>query len=1066
MTVCQHCGAQNAPGSATCGSCGRVLSGTVGPAIVRSRRLVTIVFTDVTDSTALAEALDPEPFREIMDRYFERMRDVLEAHGGTIEKFIGDAVMAVFGIPEVHEDDALRAVRAAVEMRGALGSLNDEISSGWGVRIQTRTGVSTGQVVAGDPSSGHGFATGDTVNVAARLEQAANPGDIVISSSTFDLVRDAVKVEALGPMPLKGLQTPVAAYRLIDVMPHTAGRTRRFDVPMVDRGREASTLREAFERMESDRLCQLVTVLGTPGVGKSRLALEFLGWCRERATALTGRCLPYGEAITFWPLAGVVNAASGITERDPQQLVRTKIANLVAGADHGELVAERVAQAIGAAAGTAPPEETLWAARLFLEILSRAHPLVLVFEDIHWAEPTFLDLIELLVDQSRDAPIMLLCLARPELLEVRPNWGEERANATTIRLEPLEEGDCRALVMNLLGIRTAAPEVHDRIVARSSGLPLFAEEIVSVMIDDGLLAMEGERWVPTGDLSKLAIPPTITGLIAARLDRLQPGERAFLERAAVIGEEFSISELEPVLETDTLAEAHLLLDSLLRKDLLRPGSSGGTGEEMFRFRHILARDVAYDSMPKRGRADLHERYADWLERWAGDRLEEYEEIIASHFERAHRLLAELGQTDARAATLAEMAGLRFAAAGRRAYARSDMPATTKLLGRAISLLPEGESARYELLPDLGRALRESGDFARAVSVLREAIEWSIASEDRALGCHARLIMAEVRAEVDPQGWMELRPAAESAIPVFEALGDWFGLARSWQNLAHDRHVRWQMAAAQDARERAVGYARMAGERREEIEILSDLCGDIQWGPTPADEGIALLEEISAQAPDQPTLEACVLGSRAALEAMRGRFDQARALYAQARSIREGLGLRLGVASIAQVAWVVEMIADRPREAERELRRAHEMLRGMGDQSYFYEIVDMLAQAVYAQGRYREADELATITERSGMNAEDPSGQIGWRRIRAKVLARSGLVDEAERLAREALAVVGSTDLTNDHADAAMDLAEVLQLAGRQDDAAPVVAKAIRLYDGKGNKVSAAKARRLLGSLSA
>jgi tetratricopeptide (TPR) repeat protein len=394
-----------------------------------------------------------------------------------------------------------------------------------------------------------------------------------------------------------------------------------------------------------------------------------------------------------------------------------------------------------------------------------------------------------------------------------------------------------------------------------------------------------------------------------------------------------------------------------------------------------------------------------------------------------------------------------------------MPATTKLLGKAFALLPDDDPARYGLLPELARAERELGDFSRAGEVLAEAIDWATTTGAAGLESHARLILAEVHTETDPQGWMELRGVGERAIPVFEELGDELGLARAWQVIAHDHHVRWQMAAAREARERAARHARAAGNRREEIEILSNLCADIQWGPVPADDGIALLEEISTPSGDEPTLDACVMSSRAGLEALRGRFDEARDLYARARTIREDLGMLLGTATLRQVAWLIEMVADRPDAAERELRPAHETLEAMGDQASFFENVDMLAQAVYAQGRYEEADELATITERAGMHADDPEGQIGWRRVRAKVLAQAGAFEDAERLAREAVETAASTDMTNDRADTAMDLAEVLRLAGRDEDAAAVVGEAVELYESKGNVVLAERGRRLLEDLS-
>ena len=433
--ACPSCGTENPDGATFCAECATPLTAPSRPR--ESRRTVTILFADVSGSTSLGEQLDPESLRALMGRYFAEMRTIIERHGGTVEKFIGDAVMAVFGIPTLHEDDALRAVRAAAEIAERLRRLNAELGAERGIAIRFRTGVNTGQVVAGDPSAGQTLVTGDAVNTAARLEQAAMPGEIVIGPITYDLVRDAVSVEALAPLDLKGKAQPMHAYRLLSVTPGASGHARRLDAPLVGREPELSRLQHAFAEALAERRCQLITLLGAAGVGKSRLLAEFLASVADRSTALAGRCLPYGEGITYWPLAEVIRMAASIGEADDHDGAMAKLRALAAGAPEAELVAERIGQAMGLEGGSAPQEEIFWAARKLLETLARQRPLVIEFDDIQWADEAFLDLLEHIVSLAHDAPLLIVCPARPELLERRPGWGGGAAQVTTLRLEPL-----------------------------------------------------------------------------------------------------------------------------------------------------------------------------------------------------------------------------------------------------------------------------------------------------------------------------------------------------------------------------------------------------------------------------------------------------------------------------------------------------------------------------------------------------------------------------------------------------------------------------------------------------
>ncbi len=637
MLTCANCGRESPDDFAFCPACSAPLA---PPDRQEVRKTVTVVFCDVTGSTAMGERLDPESLRRVMSRYFAEMRAALERHGGTVEKFIGDAVMAVFGVPTIHEDDALRAVRASSEMREALEVLNKELERDHGVSLAARIGVNTGQVVAGDQPDT--LVTGDAVNVAARLEQAAEPGTVLIGEETLRLVRDAVVVEPIRPLEVKGKSEPLAAFRLVEVTAGVAGFARRLDSPMVGRERELTRLRHAFEAAVADRSCQLFTILGTPGVGKSRLVEEFLGSLGD-ATILRGRCLPYGEGITFFPVGEVVKEAAGLEDFDAPDEIERKIC-AVLGTDGP--ACSTIAQLFAAAERDSSVEETFWAVRSFLEAVAQTAPLAVVFDDIHWGEPTFLDLIEHITDWAREAPILVLCLARPELLDERSGWGGGKFNATTISLEPLSDDECGDLIGNLLGRAALPEEARDRILAAAEGTPLFVEEMLSMLIDDGSLAREGDRWVGTGALSDLRVPPTIQALLAARLDQLGGDERAAIQRAAVCGKQFHVGAVAALLDTGGGSVRPTLM-SLVRRDLIRPDRSSLAGQDAFRFRHQLIRDAAYEGAPKALRAELHERFADWLENVGEARVEEFEEILAYHLEQAHRLLAELGSAGRR-----------------------------------------------------------------------------------------------------------------------------------------------------------------------------------------------------------------------------------------------------------------------------------------------------------------------------------------------------------------------------------------------------------------------------------
>jgi class 3 adenylate cyclase/tetratricopeptide (TPR) repeat protein len=994
---CPSCGKQNPDDARFCNACGADLGATVAREV---RKTVTVLFADVTGSTALGERLDPESFRRVIARYFEAARTCLERHGGTVEKFIGDAVMAVFGVPTVHEDDALRALRAAAELRESLASLNDELERDYGASLLLRTGVNTGEVVTGTEER---LATGDAVNVAARLEQAAQPGEILIGEQTRRLARDAIEVERVAPLSLKGKAEPLVSYRLLRLVEGASAFERRLDAPLVGRRQELAHVREIFGEAVAERRCRLVTVVGPPGIGKSRLARELDSALAGEAALLSGRCLPYGDGITYWPLIEIFQQADAADE-------------------------------LAAALSSGPPEEIFWSVRKALEQRSQQRPLVLVVEDVHWAEPTLLDLIEHLAEWTRNAPLLLLCLARPELFEDRPGWGGQ-----AISLEPLSEAESDQLIEELFGGSQLEDATRLRIRELADGNPLFVEQLLAMLAEGG----DPEH-----------VPPTMHALLAARLDALPDGERDLLERASVVGLEFeweALAELAP----DRRRPPGAQLAALVRKQLIHPHEAI---EDTFRFGHMLIRDAAYERISKELRSDLHERVAGWLD----GRGDEFEEIIGYHLEQAYGYIVELGPPTQRAQRLAERAADRLAASGRRAYARADTPAAVNLLRRASALLPSNDRRRLGLLPSLGRALMESGELERSDSVLSEAIERGRAAGERAVAADAAIALSFLRAHTVPElSDDEVARDVEGVIGVFEELGDEAGLARALSLAGMLRLWRGEAAAATADLEQAARYAGNAGDRAQEAESLQYLLLAVLWGPTTVDEALERVEEIRRRAEANRRLEVTILRTRAQLEAMQGRFETARQLLARAKELAEELGLEFILAAgVAHQAGNVELLAGDAAAAERALRPACDALERMGDWGHFATIAPKLADALLIQGEDEEALRLTQLAERSttpGVADEE----IGWRRVRAKLLARRGDAGEAERLAREATARAGVTDLLDERAHAVADLAEVLRLGGRPEESATALEEAIQVHEQKGNVIAAERLRAVL-----
>ncbi len=1010
------------------------------------RKTVTAFFCDVVDQTSLGERLDPELLRAVLKRYFELTSRVLARHGATVEKYVGDAVMAVFGVPDVHEDDAMRAVRAALEVRDGLAGLNEELQREVGVALEVRIGINTGEVVAGDHSGGQMIVTGDAVNLAARLQQAVQRNEILLGESTWRLVRGAVRVEPTNPLALKGKAQAVQAFRLLGLIDGAAAVTRRFEAPLVGREHELAQLRDAFARCVRERSAALFTVLGQAGIGKSRLVAEARLELADQALVLTAACLPYGEGITFWPLREMLTQAVG----EPLEL---GFAELLASQPDQGWVSAAAARFFGLddQSGGGSLEESFLAVRRLLEQLADERPLVLVFEDIHWAEPALLDLIEQLADLARAAPIFLLCLARPDLLEQRSSWAGGQPNATTLLLDRLSPGESAQLAEWLLADEPLADDLRAHALDLAEGNPLFLEQLCAHVTEPGW--QRAERTMPL----------TILALLAARLDRLGPGERALIEHAAIVGTEFELAALSELTPPALRASVAVHLSALVRKEFIRRARANLESGEVYRFRHVLIRDAAYRSIVKGQRAELHERFADWLGANRGE--DEFcDELVGHHLEQAYRCQVELHVRDETTVALAQRASVRLEAAWRRALMRSDAASAIGLLERAAFLLPDTDPRRQRVLADLAATLTESGDLTQAESILHETRTSGSAADDP--WADARLCLEEqllefLRSETSATG--KATELTTRVIPVLEQVGDQRGLARAWRLRAVSEWVEARTAVAAEAWEQAAGHARLAGDEYERAKILAWIASSLWFGPVPVGEAIRRCEEIRVDVSSHLVSQAEVLRPLGALHAFAGRFDVARAYFATSASIFDELGLDLDSVTSHHEA-VVEMLAGNHAFAEEHLRAAYDTLEQMGERSFRSTTAAFLAQAAFGQGRFEEA-EWATRMSEELAQPDDLLTQILWRGVRAKLLAGRGLGQEAEALAREGVALAAMTDLVNFHADALADLAHVLEAADHRTETSAILAEALQMYEQKGNTVGARRALTRLDALS-
>ncbi len=1065
MVKCPGCGEENPAKFRLCGYCGTALAAQAPAALPAHevRKTVTIVFSDLKGSTALGELLDPEAMREVTDSYFSAMAAEITRHGGKIEKYIGDAIMAVFGLPRAHEDDALRAVRAAAGMQVALKRVNDDLMRRYGVALANRTGVNTGEVVANDdPTANQKLATGDAVNIAARLEQAAPENEIYLGETTYRLVRDAVEVEAVEPLDLKGKAEKVSAYRLVAAR-GLDGYARRQDTPIVGRDEELTALHAVYRAVCDERMVRMVTVIGDAGQGKSRLVREVVDHVAAGAKVLRGRCLPYGDGITFWPLVGMVWEAVGVVADDSPDLARAKLLAVVGDAE----VAARLSSAIGLSPAIFPLHELYWSVRKFLEGLASQAPVVALVDDIHWAEPAFLELLEHLLDTVLDAPILLLATARDELLEEHPQWGERTAS-TRLVLRPLGDAAAAQVVGNLLGSANLPPDVLHRIVVAAEGNPLYVEQMLSMLIDSRALRLEEGQWVRAESYGQIAVPPTIQALLEARLDNLARADRAAVEPAAVIGLEFARPALEALAPDAVRSAIGEHLSTLSRKHFIRLVDAT-KADSIYRFHNHLVRETVYNGLLKRARANLHVGFVRWADRVNADRDRalEFQEILGYHLEQAHRYLLELGPLDASGIAIGADAATRLAGAGRRAFARSDMHAAANLLRRATTLLPELDSVRLSMLPELGEALMEMGEFVEARAVLGGAVAAAEQAGDDRLKASASLIGMFVRLySGEPGEWgSEALRMAEEVIPRLASVGGADAeLATAWRLIGFVHGVAGRYSQANDATVHYMAHARAAGNARLVARSGIGFAIGALSGPMPVPEAITECERIIAEGLSDRQVQSVIMCVLAQLRAMNGEFDEARRLYRHGRSMLRELGQGVSAASTGIDLARVELLAGDLVTAEREIRADYEFLKKMGETYLLSTLEGMLSRIVRDQGRDEEALLLSKAVEAAAAD-DDVEAQVQWRSVRAPIVARAGDLVAAEVLARSALALAQGSDAPVLQADTMSELAEVLKAAGRSEEARHSMNNAAKLYASKGDKVSAQHASAWVADLA-
>ena len=959
------------------------------------RKLATVLFVDLVDSTVMVRNTDPEIVRRRMTEFFDEAQQCIERYGGMIERFAGDAVLAAFGLPQAHEDDAERAARAALAIRERVHELG----------LEARIGIESGEIVFDEVEQT--FATGEAINFAARLQQRASPGDILFGPAAHGLTASRIEAEDAGLLELKGLGDPQRAWRVIRVLDGPA-RPQVFRAPLVGRRGELDLLEITFERAVRDRRAHLLTIYGEPGVGKSRLVREFVEGL-EGAVVLSGRCLPYGEGITYWPLAEMVKAAAGISDDDPLDEAFEKLREYC----EDEAVADLLGLASGvleALRGERGQQEIAWAARELMEQLAHTEPVVLVFEDIHWAEEPLLELIEHLAGLVR-APLLLICLARAELLEIRPAWGGGRLRATAIELEPLSAKESDELASALLAdTGNLSPDVCRALLEKTEGNPLFVEETVRMLAES-----------TDGELPE-RIPDTLQTLIAARIDRLTPAAKTVLQRASVVGRVFykrAIEHLAPDL--DDLDDQFEIL--LQRDFLLHEPHPTIHGERALRFKHVLIREVAYSGLSKTARAQYHARFAEWLGAHAGDELIE---IRAYHLDQAALLLEELD--GAPPAELAIEAAAALELAGKRALAREVFKSARKLLARAVELEPTLERRFLA-----ARAAWRAGDLTAVTGEMERVRDEAHGLGDSLLEAKALTSLADARLR---QGFV-----SEGIADIEQALSLLAGESDP------DAHfdallVRSSVASTSLDMPEVVRYLEeafavgLAAGRKDMQTIAAQGLAQAHIVRLELDRAEPLLAKALGMAEESGSVRAKANATMALgwLHQVRGDYDRAQALFEEVRTAAAEMGSATWNAySLARLGYLAIEQGD-PKRAEKVLRDTIRVMTALGEHSDISDTYGFLALALAQQGRLEEAEQYVRKSEEA-VPGEDLKSLLPQRAALATVRAAQGQDDEAETLLTEAIDMAAERDLPLLEREGLRFLAQLRRGAGREDEAA-------------------------------
>ena len=1029
--VCGTCGVEATAKARFCRGCGAPLDGQVAqdiPVAAPSRKTVTVMFADLAGSTSFEEKVDAETVRDVMGRYHELLRSTAERHRAGVTKYIGDGFMAVWGVPEIGPDDASHAVDAAVALQELFVDLAAQIAQTHAVDLALRVAVNTGEVVVGE---GDADLVGDALNVGARLEAECPRGHVVVGEETWRSTRGRYEYESLGQVQVKGRSAPVAVYQWLSRQDDAADAA-----PFVGRAEEVRRLQAVLDAAVSAKAARLVTVIGDPGVGKSRLAAEFTG-SRPEAFVIEARC-DVAATVALAPIVEVLRARdvetdvpAGIPERDRLLRDLNGLASGVAGS----------------------VEETFWALRRYVEVLARNGPVLLVFDDIQWADSLLLDLIEHLVEWVADVPVMVLALARPELREIRPNLVTvSRWVSEAIHLGGLDARATAELAAKVLGAAKLPDDLLRRLPASTGGNPLFVRELIGMLAHDGVLVEQLTGWRLTIDVDAITIPPTIHALLASRLERLDPTDRRTLEIASVVGSEFSLGGVRALAGVGE-AGVKMSLDRLRRLELAQPSGAFVGDEPVWRFHHVLIRDVAYRRLLKSDRADLHERLGGFFQAGGPSVAFDAEETIARHLESAHTYRRELGINDAHTGELALRSARLYAASARRALDRDELVSAGIQAARGAALALEDKGIHADLLLTGCEAYLSAGDVAAGASLVDDLDRIA----DDALAPWATCYRSQFIVYTEPERLLEVDARLQGAIDEFGERRDHAGLAKAHRVRAGARSRLGRIGDCETDLFEALIAARQSGDHRQITAALGAAPSAALWGPSPVPKaGGRCLDVVRMQrmTTAAPSLEATSLRHLAVLELLRGRPDKARTMLADARQVVADLGLRHGLMETELFAGIIESMEGDPVAAEPHFRTALEGLDALGAGADAGLAAALLARSVLAQGRVEEADGHAEESERlAGRNLKTA---IAWRSARAEILSAQGRHGEAATMAREAVAVAAGTDLVLDHALACLALGRVLAAAGDANGANAARGDADRLYAAK--EVTSAIAR--------